>query len=432
MQVFSNNAATTLAAELSAVATSMTVTASTGFAALTSPQFELVTIDDGTAREIVKVTARSGTTWTVERGQEGTTAALWDAGVSVEARVTAGTLAAFVAGQALMAYNAAGGDAIGQGAISMQPARAASSSVALGAGSIAIGENSAAAEDNAIAVGYNAGATAWGSIAIGASTAASGDLAVAVGNGADAARDGVALGRMAYALSRGAIAIGRDAYSDTNSDDAVALGNAAYCGANAPGASALGRWSYANAESSTAVGDTSYANGLAATAMGFEARAEAEKSLAIGADSIAQDPYCAHISALLRHTAAANFETSNPAARLAQTAFFSAPVISLMSPVIDLAATGSVDLVLPANTQFFVDTIGLIVVSAATPAGSPAISVHDLTSELVTVTTAGQRQIWKDIDGDAVTGTITVTVNTALTSGALSARVYLSGIAVQV
>lgn len=90
MQLFSNNASTTLAAELSAVATSMTVTESTDFVAIPAGRFELVTLEADNTREIVKVTARSGNTWTIARAQEGTTSATWESGSKVEARVTAG------------------------------------------------------------------------------------------------------------------------------------------------------------------------------------------------------------------------------------------------------------------------------------------------------------------------------------------------------
>lgn len=131
MQVFSNNAATTLASQLSAVATSMTVTASAGFASIASPQFELITLEAApAAREIVKVTARSGNVWTIARAQEGTTAAAWPAGSKAEARVTAGTMTGMV--QASVESIAIGTGAVAPGV----------KAVALGAYSEAHGEES--------------------------------------------------------------------------------------------------------------------------------------------------------------------------------------------------------------------------------------------------------------------------------------------------
>jgi hypothetical protein len=174
MQVFSNNASTTLAAELSAVATSMTVTASTGFAALTSPQFELVTLEEGSTREVVKVTARSGNTWTIVRAQEGTSAALWAEGSSVEARTTAGTLAGMVQREVPEV-------ATGEGA------------TAAGVQGAAYGFGATADEDYAVAVGSNASAAL---------------VATAVGPSSNADENAVAIGYNATAQNTSALALG--------------------------------------------------------------------------------------------------------------------------------------------------------------------------------------------------------------------------------
>jgi len=77
-----NNAFTQLASSISDTATTLTVTSSAGFPA---PPF-VATIGN----EIVRVIAVNGTTWTVVRAQEGTTAQAWDVGTLVELRWTAG------------------------------------------------------------------------------------------------------------------------------------------------------------------------------------------------------------------------------------------------------------------------------------------------------------------------------------------------------
>ena len=75
-----NNAQTVLAAGISASATSLTDNSGTGalFPAVTSGVsfFKLTLVDAATGQlsEIVHVTARTGDTMTIERGQEGTTA----------------------------------------------------------------------------------------------------------------------------------------------------------------------------------------------------------------------------------------------------------------------------------------------------------------------------------------------------------------------
>lgn len=94
-QLFSNNANTLLDATITAGATSLAVSAGDGaeFQAPTDGDFELITLSDGTNIEVLKVTARSTDTFTVVRGQEGTTPFAFVAGAIVEGRVTADTLA---------------------------------------------------------------------------------------------------------------------------------------------------------------------------------------------------------------------------------------------------------------------------------------------------------------------------------------------------
>ena len=93
-----NNAQTVLAAGISASATSLTVNSGTG-SLFPAPSdgvsfFKLTLIDAATGQlsEIVHVTARTGDTMTIERGQEGTTARAWSANDIAANMMTAGTL----------------------------------------------------------------------------------------------------------------------------------------------------------------------------------------------------------------------------------------------------------------------------------------------------------------------------------------------------
>lgn len=86
-EVFANNATTTLGSALSSGATTATVAAGTGagFPTLGVGQFFTATLwaagsDTGVPNEIVYVTARSGDTMTIVRGQEGTSAVAWGVG----------------------------------------------------------------------------------------------------------------------------------------------------------------------------------------------------------------------------------------------------------------------------------------------------------------------------------------------------------------
>ena len=92
-----NNASTLLVSDISAVSTTLQVSTGTGDL-FPSPvpgtsyfKVTLTSLIAGETKEIVYVTARSGDTLTIIRGQEGTAAASWDSGASVTNLITAGT-----------------------------------------------------------------------------------------------------------------------------------------------------------------------------------------------------------------------------------------------------------------------------------------------------------------------------------------------------
>lgn len=94
--LFTNNASATLAAGVTAAATSLTLTAGQGarFPSPSGGDWFMATLYSVTGVteslwEIVKCTARSGDTLTVVRAQEGTTARVWSSGAPVELRITA-------------------------------------------------------------------------------------------------------------------------------------------------------------------------------------------------------------------------------------------------------------------------------------------------------------------------------------------------------
>ncbi len=96
-ELFSNNAGSLLNGAITNTATSAALTPGTG-GRFPSPsggdyfRLTLVGISGGveTSWEIIKVTARSGDTLTIERGQEGTAAVSWPSGTRIELRPTAG------------------------------------------------------------------------------------------------------------------------------------------------------------------------------------------------------------------------------------------------------------------------------------------------------------------------------------------------------
>ena len=93
--LFANNCNTTLNGGITAIATSMVVTSATGFPSPTGSQYFYCTLADAatqTTIEIVKVTAVSGTTFTIVRGQDGTTGTIFASGAVVSLRLVRANL----------------------------------------------------------------------------------------------------------------------------------------------------------------------------------------------------------------------------------------------------------------------------------------------------------------------------------------------------
>jgi len=93
--LFANNANTTLASSLTNVATTMSVTSASAFPSPTGSQYFYCTLADAatqTTIEIVKVTAVSGTTFTIVRGQDGTSGTAFASGAVVSLRLVRASL----------------------------------------------------------------------------------------------------------------------------------------------------------------------------------------------------------------------------------------------------------------------------------------------------------------------------------------------------
>jgi len=87
-----NNAGTTLSGDINNSVTSIGVASSASFPSSLGSDHFYATIDDGTNVEIVKVTAISGTTWTVVRAQDNTSARAFSSGDNVQLRMNVKTL----------------------------------------------------------------------------------------------------------------------------------------------------------------------------------------------------------------------------------------------------------------------------------------------------------------------------------------------------
>lgn len=148
-QLFKNNAFSALAASLTNVATTLTVTTGHGdrFPAVSGSDFFMLTLQDASNNvEIVKVTARTAgaDSMTIVRAQEGFTARAWNMGDVVELRVTsfalnplsvfAGAATAQAMRDAMAAPSRTGGDASGNWSIDIS-GNAATATYATSAGS---------------------------------------------------------------------------------------------------------------------------------------------------------------------------------------------------------------------------------------------------------------------------------------------------------
>lgn len=109
MILFANNAATTLASAITASDTSITVATGTGalFPTITGVDYFYCTLQstNGAPREIVKVTATVGDTFTVVRGQDGTTASAFSQFDYFELRVVAEDMRHIVPSGAIMMWS---------------------------------------------------------------------------------------------------------------------------------------------------------------------------------------------------------------------------------------------------------------------------------------------------------------------------------------
>ncbi|MDU4150302.1 MAG: hypothetical protein E7H83_01775 [Enterobacteriaceae bacterium] len=121
-----NNASTLLVSDISAASTTLQVSTGTGdlFPSPVSGtsyfKVTLTSLAAGKAKEIVHVTSRSGDTFTITRGQEGTDAAAWGSGSSVANLFTAGTFSNLAQAKDVQAvYDNLSGTGVGQGALSV-------------------------------------------------------------------------------------------------------------------------------------------------------------------------------------------------------------------------------------------------------------------------------------------------------------------------
>lgn len=105
-RLYVNNYTSTLAAAITDSSTTIIVTNATGLPTISGSDYYHLTLAAGGVNEIVKVTARTGTSLTVTRAQESTTAVAWVSGTIISLRPTAASFSSAVTGAGSSTDNA--------------------------------------------------------------------------------------------------------------------------------------------------------------------------------------------------------------------------------------------------------------------------------------------------------------------------------------
>lgn len=372
-QLYSNAVDTTLAAALSDVATTATLTDGSGLNAPTGSDYELLVLEALGSIEIVRITARTGNTITITRAQEGTTAQSWPSGARAFSGVTADTLAAYLANQTTQTN------------------------------SLLLGNGAATANTSALGIGYLA--------------EANGNEATAVG------------GRSAEANAAKATAVG--SYCLVEAAEGTALGNSASVYSTAPAGIAIGGLSQVHGFGGIAIGASSDATGDESISIGFGSEANGVGSVAIGEYADANRDRVLAISALPAATrfpeAVAYWWENVTLHSVITTAALN--LKNLQTYEIPLP-TGV--LFFPDEVGIVITTASTVTVQPTVQFGINASAEEHLDAVATTgLAAVGDRQRFQTLKTAKGAATLRFEVTVAATATTLTGRVYWRGFAVE-
>lgn len=304
-QIFSNNTESLLTTAINTVDTTIIVNDGFDFPTLIgTDEYYLVTLDDGTNIEVLKVTvhATSSATMTVERAQEGL-ASSFGVGTNVSMRVTADYLTTRVVQANIIQAVHVGADATDlqqarqvDPTDSVQTAARGDRSVAIGdrchvkataADSVVIGSLAVSRGTSGIAIGEAATVTATSDVAIGDSPSVSGSNSVAIGTNTSCTKsNSVAIGNGATNSGYRTISIGLNAAAPYR--NCISIGG--YSSATYTSAIAVGYQVAATGYYSVAIGNTAASTNTDTIAIGNSANASSASGIAIGPASTASGP----------------------------------------------------------------------------------------------------------------------------------------------
>lgn len=452
-QLFSNNAKTTLAVEVTADAAVLILAEENVFAAtsIAAGTFELLTLDDGTNIEIVKVLNQEGDVLNVVRAQDGTAARVWPVGTLVEARITAQALGWFVSREedpVLIGSGAAGEDgavvvgigssaaaqslALGHGSAAEMP-----QSVALGdaaravdeARTTAIGAAAAATKTGAISLGYSASAGEVGAVAIGDTASTLGEKGISIGYQASApVVNGISIGASVAAAGSNGVAVG--AYAQAAQSDTVAVG--VYCQASGINATAVGANASAVEMYGTAIGSNVTAAGVDAVALGAKMGVTAARAIGIGSEMSLTKEGQLRITAIPTIPVDPGYALDHPESALAASACI------LSTQIINLKAEGATTLTLPSGLVFYADEIGMLLLSASGISVLPSVQMGITgtpallkTDGAITVNASLDREIWVPLERKRPLTTLRVEVTDGAVGTAMTGRFFFRGMVLE-
>lgn len=352
------------------------------------PMVYTLTLFDDDQMEVVTVTgAESGESnkLKIERGKEGTTAKAWDAGTSVQMRLTADFLnrvavrdtPVLLGGSSMTPAESDEGIFIGDRlwssavnpiAIGYNLYPSGDKAIIIGTGcyaggeqSVTIGSGSRGDGDDALSLGTDSAARQAKSVAIGYGSSANGDSAISMGVSSLAGSEkSIAIGEDARSLANGTIAIGGG--TTASSEDSIAIGSG----------------SQSNPPSAVSVGASTRAGSPYSTALGTGASARFIGSIVLGAGQGPGVPGSFHANALPVMPASPS-EANSGAPSVTRRA---TNQVCIQTEVIDLADDQSMtELAMPSDTILLIDSLDFVVTESEDAEGSPEIKVGTDESE---------------------------------------------------
>lgn len=404
-QKWSNNARTVVTGTINHSDTSISVEDSSKFTSLGVNEFEVVTISNGSLNEIVRVTSRSGNTWQVLRGQEGTLAREWQEGSIVESRLTAGSLSRLsqvefdvstlpnimvssenpisAIGPSSNVENNTESTAVGfrntssgvkSNSFGNDNLSYMNNSLAVGSenqsmhiSSVAIGKSNTANNQSAVAIGTSNSARGNNSISIGTDNSTSGEKCIAAGSTNTSRSGSITLGESntANTGSLESILLGKSNQTNKNHTILIGTGNEITGGESI----SIGHTNTSSKNTTITIGKLNVNSGLESVLIGSQCTASGDYSIGVGSRCSSVGEGSISLGKDSKSVGENQFNmmaipTSQPSSELGglnPTLFLSTQETILLTPDFDMKVNNNTfSLNMPVGSKFFISEIGFI------------------------------------------------------------------------